>query len=136
LPRKFDTAGEAVRGERCINSAEAAIVRRIFEEFANGCSPRAIAQSLNKDRILGPAGRSWGPSTIYGNWQRGTGILNNELYVGRLVWNRQQFIKDPNTGRRQARLNAETKWIIEDVPHLRIIDDHLWPRSWTGSRTS
>ena len=67
-------------------------------------APRAIAQSLNKEGIPGPAGRSWGPSTIYGNWQRGTGILNNELYVGRLVWNRQQFIKDPDSGRRQARL--------------------------------
>jgi hypothetical protein len=43
--------------------------------------------------MQGPAGKTWGPSTIYGNWQRGTGILNNELYVGRLVWNRQQFIR-------------------------------------------
>jgi DNA invertase Pin-like site-specific DNA recombinase len=126
--RKFDASGEAVRGERSINIAEAAIARRIFEEFAIGRSPRAIAQSLNKDGIPGPAGRSWGPSTIYGNWQRGTGVLNNELYIGRLVWNRQQFIKDPNTGLRQARLNPEAKWIIEEVPHLRIIDDHLWSR--------
>src|SRR5262249_14292646 len=78
--------------------------------------------------VPGPAGRSWGPSTIYGSWQRGTGVLNNELYIGRLVWNRQQFIKDPNTGRRQARLNPEAKWIIEEVPDLRIIDDHLWSR--------
>jgi site-specific DNA recombinase len=82
--RKFDAAGEAVRGDRRVNKAEAAIVRRIFEEFANGRSPRSIAQSLNKDRIRGPAARSWGPSTIYGNWRRGTGILNNELYIGRL----------------------------------------------------
>jgi len=66
------------------------------------------------------AGRSWGPSTIYGNWQRGTGILNNELYIGRRLLNRQRFIKDPATGRRQARLNPEAKWIIEEVPHLRI----------------
>jgi len=28
------------------------------------------------------------PQTAYGNWRRGTGILNNELYVGKLVWNR------------------------------------------------
>ena len=70
--------------------------------------------------------RSWGPSTIYGNWRRGTGLLNNELYIGRLVWNRQQFIKDPVTGRRQARLNSEAKWIVEEVPHLRIVDNHLW----------
>jgi site-specific DNA recombinase len=124
--RKLDAAGEAVHGERRINGVEAAIVRRIFEAFARGRSPRVIAQSLNKDGVPGLAGRSWGPSTIYGNWQRGTGILNNELYIGRLVWNRQQFIKDPNTGRRQARPNPETKWIIEEVPHLRILDDHLW----------
>ena len=116
------------RGERRINEVEAAIVRRIFEEFANGRSPRAIAQALNKERIPGPAGRSWGPSTIYGNWQRGIGILNNELYVGRLVWNRQQFIKDPSNGRRQARPNPENKWVIEQVPLLRIINNVLWQR--------
>jgi len=114
-------------GEPCtVNEVEAPIVRRIFQEFAQGRSPRAIAQSLNKEDVPGPAGRSWGPSTIYGNWQRGTGILNNELYIGRLVWNRQQFIKDPNTERRQARLNPESKWVIEEVPHLRIIEDSLW----------
>src|SRR4051812_27674468 len=72
--RKFDTSGEAIHGERTINDPEGAIVRRIFEEFANSRSPRAIAQSLNKDGITGPAGRSWGPSTIYGNWRRGTGL--------------------------------------------------------------
>jgi DNA invertase Pin-like site-specific DNA recombinase len=124
--RKLDASGEALHGERRINEGEAAIVRRIFEEFAKSRSPRAIAQSLNKDGIPGPGGRSWGPSTIYGNWRRGTGLLNNELYIGRLVWNRQQFIKDPATGRRQARLNPEAKWIAEEVPHLRIVDDRLW----------
>jgi site-specific DNA recombinase len=124
--RKVDASGEALHGERHINEVEAAIVRRIFQEFARGRSPRAIAQSLNKEDVLGPAGGSWGPSTIYGNWQRGTGILNNELYIGRLVWNRQQFIKDPSTGRRQARLNPESKWVMEEVPHLRIVEDSLW----------
>jgi site-specific DNA recombinase len=126
IVHSVDPAGEPVRGERRINQIEASIVRRIFEEFAKGRSPRAIAGALNKEKIPGPAGRTWGPSTIYGNWRRGTGILNNELYIGRLVWNRQQFIKDPNTGRRQARLNPETKWIVESVPQLRIVDDHLW----------
>jgi hypothetical protein len=125
LVRKLDSAGNVVRGDRRINEGEAEIVRRIFQEFAQGRSPRAIAQSLNKARIAGPAGRSWGPSTIYGNWQRGTGILNNELYIGRLIWNRQLFVKDPNTGRRQARPNAKAKWVVEGVPHLRIIEEHL-----------
>src|SRR5512144_2554802 len=59
---------------------------------------------------------------------RGTGILNNELYVGRLVWNRQRFIKDPDTGKRVSRPNPESEWVIHDVPELRIIDDDLWRR--------
>ena len=36
-------------------------------------------------------GAPWNPSTIHGNPPRGTGILNNELYVGRLVWNRLRY---------------------------------------------
>jgi len=43
-----------------------------------------------------------------------------------LVWNRQRFIKDPNTGKRVSRPNPEAKWIRTDVPELRIVDDELW----------
>ena len=31
---------------------------------------------------------------------RGTGIVNNQLYIGRLVWNRQHFMKNPETSKR------------------------------------
>jgi DNA invertase Pin-like site-specific DNA recombinase len=124
--REFDARGVPVCGSRRINDAEASIVRRIFEEFAAGRSPRAIAMRLNAERIPGPQGKSWGPSTIYGNWQRGTGILNNELYIGQLVWNRQRFIKDPTTGKRQARMNPPAQWVRQDVPELRIVSDALW----------
>lgn len=126
IVRTIGPDGLPVPGGRSINPSEAEIVRRIFGEFAAGRSPRAIAISLNKDSIKGPSGKPWGASTIYGNWRRGTGILNNELYVGRLVWNRQRFIKDPLSGKRQARLNPQSAWIIEAVPELRIIDEDLW----------
>src|SRR6185312_8958152 len=69
-------------GERSINAGEAWVVRRIFEEFAAGRSPRAIARQLNLEGIAGPAGRLWGGTTIRGQVERGTGILNNALYVG------------------------------------------------------
>jgi site-specific DNA recombinase len=81
-------------GARKINEAEAAIVRRIFEEYASGRSPRAIALQLNRDKVPGPRGGQWRDTAIRGHITRGTGILNNELYVGRLVWNRQQYRKD------------------------------------------
>ena len=35
-------------------------------------------------------------------------------------------MKDPDTGKRQARINPADAWIITDVPHLRIVDDGLW----------
>jgi hypothetical protein len=52
--------------------------------------------------------------------------LNNELYVGRLVWNRQRFIKDPEMVRRRARPNPQDQWVVESVPALRIVSDDLW----------
>ena len=84
-----------------------------------------IAKMLNREGISGPSA-TWGPSTINGNRERGTGILNNELYVGKLVWNRLRYMKDPNTGKRRSRLNQEKDWIIKDVPELRIIPRDLW----------
>ena len=71
-------------GERTINEAEAAIVRRIFRDFAGGVSPRAIAKRLNGEGIPGPDGRPWQDTTIRGQRERGTGILNNAIYIGRL----------------------------------------------------
>ncbi len=118
--------GAQIRGGRRIIEAEAKVVRRIFHAFAAGQSPKVIAHALNRDGVLGPRNRSWGPSTIYGNWRRGTGVLNNELYVGRLIWNRQRFVKDPQTGKRIAKPNPESAWINEPVPELRIVPDQLW----------
>ncbi len=126
--RKVDAKGEPERGDRRINDAQAAIVRRIFEAYATGTSPRVIAKQLNAEGITGPSGKGWGPSTIHGNKDRGTGILNNELYVGRLVWNRLRYLKDPETGKRVSRLNPKDEWIVHDVPHLRIIEDALWEK--------
>lgn len=114
------------RGERTINEREAEVVRRIFRDYASGISPKTIAMKLNQEGIPCPRGNGWGASTIYGNRERGTGIINNELYIGKLVWNRLRYLKDPDTGRRVSRLNPEDQWIIKDVPNLRIVDDELW----------
>jgi DNA invertase Pin-like site-specific DNA recombinase len=124
--KKLDANGEPIRGDREIVPEEAEIIRRIFREFASGKSPKAIAVDLNKQGIPGPLGRSWGDTSIRGHVCRGTGIVNNELYAGVLVWNRQRFIKDPSTGKRVSRPNPPEKWIRTEVPHLRIVDVALW----------
>ena len=124
--KENDTHGEPVRGGRKINQAEADVVLRIFRQYAAGQSPRQIAIALNAESISGPAGAEWGPSTINGNAARGTGILNNELYIGKLVWNRLRYMKDPNTGKRVSKLNEPSLWIVQEVPELRIIEQSLW----------
>jgi len=124
--KKFDANGEPIRGDRTINEAQAAVVRRIFRDYAAGKSAKTIAFALNRDHIPAPSGGDWGFSTINGNPKRGNGILNNEMYVGKIVWNRQRFIKDPDTGKRQARPNPESEWVIQEAPELRILDDDLW----------
>ena len=121
--------GTPATGEREIIEEEARIVRRIFEEYVSGLTPRKIAARLNADGIPSPRGGEWNASTINGSRQRRNGILNNELYVGKLVWNRQRFLKDPDTGKRLSRLNPESEWIIHDVPKLRIIDDTIWEKA-------
>ena len=117
---------KAERGERRINEAQAAIVHRIFETYAGGMSPRAIAKQLNAESISGPIGRAWRDTTIRGQVDRGTGILNNALYVGRLEWNRCSYVKNPRTGKRVARPNPRQFWEVVEVPDLRIIPDKLW----------
>ena len=80
-------------------------MRRVFREFAAGEDPRGIAKRLNTERVPGPGGALWIDTAIRGHVKRSKGLVNNELYIGRLVWNRQRFLKDPSTGRRVARLN-------------------------------
>lgn len=70
---------------------QAAVIRRIFTDYGRGLSPHAFAAALNAEGVPAPqhGGRSgdgtWRANAIQGNRQRGTGILNNELYNGRRI---------------------------------------------------
>jgi DNA invertase Pin-like site-specific DNA recombinase len=119
-------AGTVTTGEREVVPEEARLVERIFRDFIAGISPKQIAKNLNREGIAGPFGGACSPSTIYGNAKRGTGILDNELYVGRLVWNRLRYVKNPDSGKRVSRLNPESEWMSRSVPQLRIVPDEIW----------
>ena len=47
---------------------------------------------------------------------------------GRITYNRQRFIKDPETSKQISRLNPEHEWVVTNVPALRIVDDETWDR--------
>ncbi|HQU70464.1 MAG TPA: recombinase family protein [Albidovulum sp.] len=118
--------GLRCKGKLEIHEERAAIVRRIFREFADGSSPRAIAHQLNVEEVPSPRGRKWKVNAIYGNAKRGTGILNNELYASVRVWNRLQYRKNPESDRRASRSRNEDEVMRVDTPQLRIIDEDLW----------
>jgi site-specific DNA recombinase len=107
-PVKRDAHGQPARiGTRLeVDPAQAAVVVRILEAYADGKSPRAIAEALNADRIAPPGagwnrmasmGRApvWLASAIYGNPRLGTGIVRNPTYRGMLRWNRSKWVRDP-----------------------------------------
>lgn len=121
-------------GKRQVVEHEADVVRRIFEEYVAGRTPRDIARDLNRDGISAPRGSKWNASTINGNLQRGTGILQNELYGGRLVWNKVRMVKDPDTGRRVSRPNPKDDWQSVDVPELAIVDRMLFEQAQARKR--
>ena len=127
--RSLGPDGEPLTGERAIDDTQASVVLRIFNEFASGKPVTAIARDLNADHIAGPNGEPWQHTTIRGHNERGTGIINNELYIGRQIWNRMRYLKDPTTGRRVSRMNPRSEWTIAEVPHLRIVPQQLWDKA-------
>ena len=127
--RSIGSDGEPVTGERAIDETQAGVVLRIFSEFVAGKTSTAIARDLNADHIPGPNGEPWQHTTIRGHNERGTGILNNELYIGRQIWNRMRYLKDPSTGRRISRMNPRSEWSISEVPHLRIVPQEIWDQA-------
>lgn len=134
---RLDERGQLIRGLRDIDPDQAAIVRRIFAEYAAGASPRAIAAGLNRGGLRAPGGRIgvtpyWRASTIYGDRQRRNGILQNRLYAGELVFNRTRKLVDPRTRKPRIIANPEAEWLVEQVPELRIVEDSLWQAVQAG----
>ena len=130
-PSKLDPHGrpviEAVRRE--VDPDQAAIIIEIFERYASGWTPRRVAGDLNCRGIPAPRGGKWQQTAIYGDPDEGTGILCNPLYIGKYIWNRREWRKNPDTGRRTKRLRDRTEWVATSMPELRIIEQGLWDRA-------
>ena len=121
-----------------VHPEHATVVRRIYEDYANGMSPRAIAAALNGEGIPSPGSnrkradsrqRPWMPSAIAGDASRGIGILNNEIYIGRVIYNRSHWIRSASdSSRRRCMENARSEWIVRTEERLRIVPQSLWNR--------
>ena len=122
----FTTVADGADRRYVVDGDQAAVVRRIFTAFAEGASPRTIVAELNRDGVPSPRGGTWSFSALYGHPQKGTGILRNRLYTGIVVWNRSQWVKDPETGVRKRRERPREEWIEHEDESLRIVDQDLF----------
>ena len=116
-PGRSDSRGQPIPiGYRItVEPAEAAVVGRIFTLFRDGLGEKAIAKQLN----LNHTGRPWRPNTIYL-------MLQNSKYVGQFHFNRREWRKNPETGRRVYRWRPRDQWESRVIEALRIIDDETW----------
>jgi site-specific DNA recombinase len=112
------------------------IVREIFARFAAGESLRAIASDLNVRGIPSP-GADWkARSRTRGKWMVSAvrELLRNERYIGRVIYNRSRWLKDPDTGIRKRIERPEAEWVVTECE--RIVDDATWARVQARFRTS
>ncbi len=111
-------------GRREIYPAQAAIVARIFQRYAEARSFSAVSGELNDAGIPALGGGRWYPLTI-------RNILTNETYVGRLVYRRTKRITTrTSSGRRTTKVieQPEEHWITVPDGAPALVDEALWQR--------
>jgi hypothetical protein len=114
------------RGEWEPHPEQAPIVRRIFEAYRDGYSPRMIAKRLNDEGIPSPRGRPWNHTTfIRGSYSAG-GLLENEAYTGRFVFGRSNMVRDPETRRKVHRPADPSERVVITKPELAIVPQELF----------
>ena len=79
----FEETGRVKAGRSARSYTDQAVSGPSIRCRARGSLDRFSRDHEDREGIAGPFGGPWNPSTIYGNSKRGTGILNNELYIGR-----------------------------------------------------
>ncbi len=128
---RTDTYGEAsvIGFRREVIAEQAEIVREIFQRYAGGEGLRAIASDLNTRGIPSP-GASWHRKTrrADGRWLSSTiqSMLRNEAYVGRYIWNKTRWERDPETRRRRSKVRPESEWIVSEIAELAIVPQPIW----------
>ena len=128
IVRQWDEDGEPVRGLRKINDGEAAVIRQIFADYADGKPLKTICVDLTVQGISAPKGGQWAPTTLVGTAARKTGLLRQTLYKGVVTFNRMAYRKHPETGKRLSVIRPEEEWVSVPAPELAIVDADLFDR--------
>ncbi len=98
----------------------AEIVRRLFEGYAHqGLGLRTLAHQMNAEGQAAPRAKGWCPTAI-------REMISNPIYRGERVWNRSEWIKDHETGKRRRFERPESEWVRQQHEGWRIVTDELW----------
>jgi site-specific DNA recombinase len=140
-PTETDEYGRPriVAARREIDKEQAKWVRQVFEWYAEGMSPRDIADKLNQRHVPAPGAAyrrrnpsrrygTWSASVLHGDMQHATGMLSNQIYIGKVIWNRRTWVLNPETKRRVPKMRPESDWVVIEQPELRILPQALWER--------
>lgn len=74
-------------GRLVICEEEAAVVRRIFREYADGKSYQQIISGLNRDGLKTKRGNAFGSNSLHD-------LLHNEKYIGVLIYGQSPYRED------------------------------------------
>ena len=97
-------------GRLVINEEEAAIVRRIFREYADGRSYREIIDGLNADGLKTKRGQPFGSNSLHD-------LLHNEKYIGTLVYGQKPY-RENGTRNTHANDGADAIRIEDFLPAI------------------
>lgn len=103
-------------GHLVICEEEAAIVRRIFQEYADGKSYREIIAGLNRDGLKTKRGNAFGSNSLHD-------LLHNEKYIGVLTYGGAPYRED-GTRNTHGKVSENAIRIEDAIP--AIIDKELF----------
>jgi DNA invertase Pin-like site-specific DNA recombinase len=94
---------------------EIAVVNKIFDLFVKeNTEAKEIAKILNKENILSPGEKKWISTSIYK-------ILNNEFYIGTMVYNKtSQKLTSP------TKKNPREAWVRKEKAFEAIVNEELF----------
>jgi site-specific DNA recombinase len=130
----YNNVGPKGQTTRVPNDAEAAVVREIYQRYADGEGLRTIALSLNNRQAPCPRAQQGRPD----GWTHISvrDVLQRPVYRGDVVWGRTTSVEGrelkkarPNTTRETGQIpQSEEHWIRREIPEQRLIGPELAAR--------
>ena len=102
-----------------INPQEADIVKMVYDLYVGGMGVVNISHRLNELRVPTRSGGVWTSPTI-------KGMLKNEHYIGKIIWNRRKTITTVADGEIAKIRPRSTDYDLFEGKHERIVDDETF----------